>query len=108
MASQYDDQEEDMDELEADDAEDGADVEEPEEEAEASPRASGGNAGGAAKSAEDAPEERTVSSRQALRDEMTRQIEEYLARGGKIQEVDPNVTADPPRKPESEYGSRPI
>lgn len=108
MGNQYDDQDEDMDDLEADGNEDGAEVEEPEDEAEAEPRAASGG-GGAAKSAEgDSPEERTVSSRQAQRDEMTRQIEEFLARGGKIKEIDPNVTADPPRKPESEYGSRPI
>jgi len=105
MGNEYDEQDEDMEDLEADEAEDGADVEEPEEEGEAGPRSS---KEAPAKSAEDDPEERTVSSRQALRDEMDRQIQEFLSRGGKIQEIDPNVTADPPRKPESDYGSRPI
>ena len=27
---------------------------------------------------------------------------------GKISSIEPNVMADPPRKPESNYGSRPI
>ena len=31
-----------------------------------------------------------------------------LARGGKISEVAPNVTADPPKKPTPDYGGRPI
>lgn len=105
MGNQYDEDEE-MDDVEAEGTEDGADVEEPEEEAEVEARSS--NSGPAPKNAEDVPEERTVSSRQGLRDEMSRQIEEFLARGGQIKEIDPNVTADPPRKPESEYGSRPI
>jgi hypothetical protein len=106
MANQYDDQDEDMEDLEAEGAdEDGAEVEEPDNEPDAEPR---GSSGGPAKSAEDNPDERTVSSRQSLRDEMERQIAEFLSRGGQIKEIDPNVTADPPRKPESEYGSRPI
>ena len=57
---------------------------------------------------EEVPEERTVASRQKLRDEMEREIEAFLARGGKIAQIEPNVTADPPRKPDSDYGSRPI
>ncbi len=104
MGNQYD-EDEDADDVEAE-GEDGADVEEPEEEAGVEAR--GSNSGPAPKNAEDVPEERTVSSRQGLRDEMSRQIEDFLARGGQIKEIDPNVTADPPRKPESEYGSRPI
>jgi hypothetical protein len=35
-------------------------------------------------------------------------MEEFLARGGQVQEVEPNVVADPPKKPDSKYGSRPI
>lgn len=63
---------------------------------------------GPAANHEDSPEERTVASRQKLRDEMEQEIEAFLARGGKIAQIEPNVTADPPRKPDSEYGSRPI
>ena len=106
MSNEYDDdQDDDMDEVE-DDADEGVKAEEAEEGAEVETRSSGGS--GTPKSLEDVPEERTVSSRQAQRDEMQRQIEEFLARGGKIAEIDPNVTADPPKKPESDYGSRPI
>ena len=54
------------------------------------------------------PEERTVASRQKLRNELAKEMEELLARGGKLAQIEPNVTADPPRKPDSDYGSRPI
>lgn len=50
----------------------------------------------------------SVRSREATRAALNAQIEEYLAKGGKINHVDNNVTADPPRKPTSNYGSRPI
>lgn len=106
MSNEYDDQDEDMEDLEADGADDGAEAEAADDDIEVEAR--GSKDGPAPKNPEDVPEERTVSSRQGLRDEMARQIEEFLARGGRIQEIDPNVTADPPRKPESEYGSRPI
>ena len=38
-----------------------------------------------------------------LRDALARAMEEFLARGGKVQEVEPNVVADPPKKPDSKY-----
>lgn len=42
--------------------------------------------------------------RQRLRDE----IEAFLARGGMIRQIPENVLADPPKKPESNYGGQPI
>ena len=42
--------------------------------------------------------------RQALRAE----VEAFLAGGGKINTVPINMRADPPRKPESNYGGQPI
>jgi hypothetical protein len=36
------------------------------------------------------------------------EIEAFLAGGGKINSVPNNVVADPPKKPESKYGSQPI
>ncbi|EAT11209.1 hypothetical protein [Bermanella marisrubri] len=57
------------------------------------------------------PEEgvhRSIASRQKLRDKMSGDVEAFLAQGGSINEVEPNVMADPPRKPQSNYGSRPI
>lgn len=59
-------------------------------------------------SREDRPEDRTVTSRAKVRTELTDQIEKFLAGGGLINQIDPNVMADPPRKPTSNYGSRPI
>ena len=53
-------------------------------------------------------EERSVTSRDATRMELEDQIAEFLAKGGKIDRVQPHVTADPPKKPGSSYGSRPI
>jgi hypothetical protein len=35
-------------------------------------------------------------------------VAEFLARGGRIQEVEADITADPPRNPTSDDGSRPI
>lgn len=53
-------------------------------------------------------EDFSIASRQKVRDELEAQIAEFLARGGKINEVPANVTADPPKKPTSDYGGRPI
>lgn len=35
-------------------------------------------------------------------------VEAFLAAGGQIHCIDNNVVGDPPRKPESSYGSQPI
>ncbi len=59
-------------------------------------------------SKDESPDERTVESRRRLREMLTTQVEEFLAKGGKIQKIPSNVTADPPKKPESNYGNRPI
>ena len=50
----------------------------------------------------------TIEAKQKERDALARAMEEFLARGGKVQEVESNVVADPPKKPDSKYGSRPI
>ncbi|MDN3637863.1 hypothetical protein QWY82_03480 [Simiduia curdlanivorans] len=50
----------------------------------------------------------SVKSREMARQTLNDQIAEFLARGGQINHIDNNVTADPPRKPTSNYGSRPI
>ncbi len=51
---------------------------------------------------------RTIASRQRLRKQMDDEVEQFLAKGGKINSIDPNVTADPPKRPVSNYGQRPI
>lgn len=50
----------------------------------------------------------TVSSKEAIRRQLEEEMARFLARGGKIVEVPADETADPPRKPVSSYGSKPI
>lgn len=57
---------------------------------------------------EDLPSSATIAERQRQRDEMASDIEAFLAKGGEVTSVERNVRADPPKKPESNYGSRPI
>lgn len=59
-------------------------------------------------SRDDRAEDRTVTSRARIRDELSSQIEAFLSDGGTINQIEPNVCADPPKKPTSNYGSRPI
>ena len=61
-----------------------------------------------AKAAVDVDELPSVEAKQKERDSLARAMEEFLSRGGKVQEVEANVVADPPKKPDSKYGSRPI
>ena len=56
----------------------------------------------------EALEDFSIAARQKIRDELEDQVAAFLARGGKISEVAPNVTADPPKKPTPDYGGRPI
>jgi len=60
------------------------------------------------KDSEEFGEERTLSSRHRARSQLSAEVEAFLASGGAINEVAPDVTADPPRKPQPKYGSRPI
>lgn len=53
-------------------------------------------------------EARTVESRSPIRDQLADDIAAFLQRGGSIDQIDPDVTADPPKKPQSNYGSRAI
>lgn len=100
----FDDQDDEIDDIEGE--AEGEVEEEGDSETDTEANASSGS--GPAPAAEDSPDERTVASRQKLREEMAADIEAFLARGGKIAQIEPNVTADPPRKPDSDYGSRPI
>ena len=50
----------------------------------------------------------SMEAKQKERDALAKAMEEFLARGGKVQEVEANVVADPPKKPDNKYGSRPI
>lgn len=108
MSDDYDE----VDELEKDDDQEEEEVAEAvadddEEQSSAAPAERG--SGGKAPPRAEIGAEHSIAARQAVRDEMERQIQEFLARGGKISQIDPNVTADPPRKPEGgDYGGRAI
>lgn len=52
--------------------------------------------------------EESVAAREALRQQLQSDVEAFLARGGVINEIPPNVVSDPPRKPQSNYGGQPI
>lgn len=62
----------------------------------------------AAAVATEALEDFSIASRQKARNELEDQVAAFLARGGKINEIPANVTADPPKKPAPDYGGRPI
>ncbi|ACR11843.1 hypothetical protein [Teredinibacter turnerae] len=49
-----------------------------------------------------------VSSKEAERRRLQAEVEAFLASGGKINQIPANVVADPPKKPESNYGGQPI
>lgn len=57
---------------------------------------------------DDGGTERSISSRERLRGQLSCDVEAFLSGGGSISHIDPHVTADPPKKPDSNYGSRPI
>jgi hypothetical protein len=46
--------------------------------------------------------------RERIRKQLQADIDAFLSGGGKIQTIDSHVMADPPRKPQSNYGSQPI
>lgn len=50
----------------------------------------------------------SLASRERLRKQMEADVQRFLSQGGKVQEIADNVMGDPPRKPQSNYGSRPI
>ncbi|NWL79398.1 hypothetical protein DM872_21345 [Pseudomonas taiwanensis] len=102
------DEELEQDELEAADEDDGeelaaADDGDSDDDSEA-PAPSGKKA----KAAVEVEEMPSIEAKQKERDALAKAMEDFLARGGKVQEVEPNVVADPPKKPDSKYGSRPI
>lgn len=46
--------------------------------------------------------------RDSMRVKIRSDVEEFLANGGAIREIAPNIVADPPKKPQSNYGGQPI
>lgn len=58
--------------------------------------------------AQELADETSAAARAALRNQLQSDVEAFLARGGTINEIPPNVVADPPKKPQSNYGGQPI
>ncbi|WP_188149439.1 hypothetical protein [Teredinibacter waterburyi] len=50
----------------------------------------------------------SVTAKDAERRRLQAEVDAFLARGGKINHIAANVVADPPKKPESNYGGQPI
>lgn len=69
---------------------------------------SGGSEAPAPRPEVDDAETLTVSSKEALRRQLEEEMARFLAQGGQIKEIPPDVTTDPPQKPVSNYGSKPI
>lgn len=49
-----------------------------------------------------------LASKEQERIRLQSEVEAFLSLGGKIDKIDDNVLADPPKKPSSSYGSQPI
>ena len=50
----------------------------------------------------------SAAERERARKQLEADVEAFLASGGKIQSIDMNVMADPPKPPQSNYGGQPI
>ena len=50
------------------------------------------------------PSAYTADAKDDVRDQIADDIEKFLNAGGNIEEVPRNLRADPPKKPESNYG----
>lgn len=51
---------------------------------------------------------RTPSSNHEVRDQLQNEVEAFLSKGGSVEKIESGYRADPPKKPENKYGSRPI
>lgn len=52
--------------------------------------------------------ESSSSLRENVRRQLSSDVESFLMSGGRVQNIDDNVRADPPKKPNMTYGSAPI
>ncbi|RHW20632.1 hypothetical protein [Pseudomonas jilinensis] len=98
------------DDIEDDDIDgvDDSDVDDLPETDDDEPVASASSKGRKKAAEEDELEGASLEAKAREREMLARQIEEFMARGGKVQEIGDNVVSDPPKKPDSKYGSRPI
>lgn len=79
-----------------------------EEEGEAASKGDDEGGGGISRTEAEEAEALTPSAKEAVRRQLEEEMERFLASGGKIKEIPPDVTAEPPQKPTSSYGSKPI
>ena len=49
-----------------------------------------------------------IEARRQVREQLESDVEIFLRKGGKIEAIADDVRADPPKKPESKYGTRSI
>lgn len=54
------------------------------------------------------PEDFSIAARQRLRDELSSQVEAFLAQGGQIREIPSSLNSSRPKKPVSDFGDRPL
>jgi hypothetical protein len=94
MASQYP--------IEDDDVEDVLDQEEGQEE----DLEDDADTGLSGKNKSDMPEDFGIAARQLAREELSRQVAEFLARGGQIREIPSSFNTERPQKPVSDFGDR--
>jgi len=52
--------------------------------------------------------DRSISSREVERKSIEDAMLEFLSKGGAVETIEKDVRKDPPKKPQSNYGSRPI
>lgn len=57
---------------------------------------------------DDRSEDRSLSSRAGIRNELTDQVQAFLSEGGQIKEIERDLRTDLPRRPTSNYGNKPI
>lgn len=50
----------------------------------------------------------SVSAKEEIRRKLKEDMDEFLKAGGRVQHLEMGVISDPPKKPESNYGRRPI
>ena len=50
----------------------------------------------------------TVSSKEAARRQLEEEMERFLSAGGKIRQIPPDESTDPPKRPSGGYGSKSI
>lgn len=62
----------------------------------------------AVESANDDFVQEPLTARARLREQLADEVAAYLANGGRINYIESNVLADPPRKPPCNYGGQPL